>query len=185
MTRSTFGSFAVLSAVLLAGCARTDAPAPPVATGPAVDGSKYVLAAEPEGAKPVKEVRAAAKDGDAVILVGRIGGTAKPWIEGRAGFLVIDPSFKPCNEKGDDACTTPWDYCCDPKEELVKGMATVKVVDAGGQTVAADAKQLLGVKELDWVVVRGTAKRDDKGNLTVLADGVHRRPAPPASEKKP
>src|SRR5205807_3311154 len=155
---------------------------PPAANAPAADGTKYLLAEEPSGAKPVKEVRQAAKDGDEVVIVGRIGGSAKPWVAGRAGFQIVDPSFKPCNEKGDDACTTPWDYCCDAKEDLVQGMAMVRVVDAGGQTVAADARQLLGLKELDTVVVRGQAKRDERGNLTVLAAGVHRRPAAPKPE---
>src|SRR5262245_48792516 len=157
---------------LAAGCSQSP---PPAATGPSPDGAKYLLASEPAEAKPVKAVREAAKDGDEVVVVGRIGGSTSPWVEGRAGFLIVDPSFKPCNERADDACPTPWDYCCDPKEELVKGMATVKVVDAGGQSVATDARKLLGLKELDTVVVRGRAKRDEKGNLIVLATGIHRR----------
>ena len=48
----------------------------------------------------------------------------------------------------------------------------VKIVDASGKTVAMDAKKSLGLKELQTVVVRGRAKRDETGNLTVLADGV-------------
>jgi hypothetical protein len=34
----------------------------------------------------------------------------------------------------------------------------------------------LGAKELSTVVVKGKAKRDDAGNLTVLASGVYVRP---------
>jgi hypothetical protein len=49
----------------------------------------------------------------------------------------------------------------------------VKVVDQDGKMVSIDARKLLGVKELDRVVVHGTATRDDEGNLTVLADGVY------------
>ena len=37
----------------------------------------------------------------------------------------------------------------------------------------AGAKELLDVKELSTVVVRGKAQRDDTGNLTVLASGVY------------
>ena len=170
-----------LAAAVPAGCSQTS---PPAAQTPSAEGAKYLLADEPAGAVPVKEVRGAAKDGDEVVIVGRIGGSAQPWVEGRAGFLIVDPSFLPCNEKEDDACPTPWDYCCDAKEDLVKGMATVKVVDAGGQTVPADARQLLGLKELDTVVVRGRARRDEQGNLTVLAAGVHRRPGVTKSEAK-
>lgn len=36
----------------------------------------------------------------------------------------------------------------------------------------ADAKELLGVKELSTVIVKGKAQRDDAGNLTVLATDV-------------
>ena len=39
----------------------------------------------------------------------------------------------------------------------------------------ADARKLLGVKELQTVVVRGRAKRDEAGNVIVLADGLHVR----------
>jgi hypothetical protein len=39
-----------------------------------------------------------------------------------------------------------------------------------------DARELLGVKELQTVVVKGKAKRDEQGNLTVLASGVYPRP---------
>jgi len=48
----------------------------------------------------------------------------------------------------------------------------VKVVDATGKSVGTDARKLLGLKELLTVVVHGRAKRDEAGNLTVLADGV-------------
>src|SRR5436305_11245041 len=121
-----------LAVALAAGCSQST---PPAANGPAADGAKYLLAAEPAGAKPVKELRGAAKDGDEVVVVGRIGGSAKPWIDGRAGFHIVDLSFTPCSERPGDNCTTPWDYCCDSKEDLAKGMATVKVVDDRGESM--------------------------------------------------
>jgi hypothetical protein len=169
----------VVAIALAAGCSQSN---PPAAKAPAADGAKYLLAAEPAGAKTVKEVRGKAKDGDEIVIVGRIGGSAKPWIEGRAGFQFVDASFASCNEREGDSCPTPWDYCCETKEDLARGMATVKIVNDQGQTVDADARQLLGLKELDTVVVRGRAKRDDQGNLTVLAAAIHRRPAGPKPE---
>ncbi|NQT41455.1 MAG: hypothetical protein HQ581_28460, partial [Planctomycetes bacterium] len=54
--------------------------------------------------------------------------------------------------------------------------ALVKLVDDSGKVLATDARQLLQVKELQTVVVRGTAKRDQQGNLTVIADGIFVRP---------
>jgi hypothetical protein len=57
-------------------------------------------------------------------------------------------------------------------DNLPANKAMVKVVDASGKPVAMDARKLLGLKELQTVVVRGQAQRDEAGNLTVLADGL-------------
>ncbi len=46
-------------------------------------------------------------------------------------------------------------------------------MDDKGDLVKVDARQLLGLKELQTVMVRGKAQRDDSGNLTVLASGVY------------
>lgn len=51
----------------------------------------------------------------------------------------------------------------------------MKVVDEDGNIVKGDAKSLLSVKELATVVVRGKARRDEAGNLTVEATGIHVR----------
>src|SRR5438046_4660784 len=77
----------------------------------APDANKVVVGTEPPGAKGVLEVRKEAKDGDDVVIVGRVGGSKAPILEGAAVFTIVDPSFKPCNEREDDACATPWDYC--------------------------------------------------------------------------
>lgn len=159
--------FTLLSLVgALVGCGG-GASAPPAAAGPSAEGAKFVLATEPADAKGVKELKANAKDGDEIVIEGRIGGDEKPWVEGQAAFMVVDKSLKPCEE----GCPTPWDYCCD-LNELPSCKAMVKFVDAGGKTVASDAKTLLGVKELTTVVIKGKAKKDEAGNLTVIASGV-------------
>ncbi len=49
----------------------------------------------------------------------------------------------------------------------------VKVVDENGSLVKADARELLKVKELTTVVVKGKAQRDDTGILTILGRGVY------------
>jgi hypothetical protein len=141
----------------------------------AASGQQYLLSEAPADAKPVVEVREAAKDGDEVTITGRIGGSEDPWVKGRASFSIVDPSLLPCSEKGDDGCPTPWDYCCD-SDRLPQSMATIKIVDDAGQTVSQDAKSLLGVKELARVTIRGQAKRDEAGNLTVLAKQIHVAP---------
>src|SRR5436853_1418696 len=97
-----------LAVALAAGCSQSP---PPIANGPTGDGGQYLLAAEPAGAMSVKDVRQSVKDGEEVVVVGRIGGTVKPWIEGRAGFQIVDSSVTACNEKEGDACTRPWESC--------------------------------------------------------------------------
>jgi hypothetical protein len=165
--RITFAAMAIAAAGLVAGCGKSSVPQE--AAVPSAEGAAYRLATEPAGAKGVKEARADVKDAEEVTIVGRIGGEANPWVEGQAAFVVMDSVLKPCG--ADEGCPTPWDCCCDPNLSP-ETKAMVKIVDGSGKTVALDAKTLLGVKELQTVVVRGRAKRDEAGNLTVLADGV-------------
>jgi hypothetical protein len=174
-----------LGVILLVGCygqksssplAKTTARGPKPATEPTEAGKAFRLAQEPADAKPVLEARKDLKDGDEVVVVGRIGGSVKPFT-GRAAFTIVDASIKPCSENGDDACPTPWDYCCGVgKEELAKATALVKLVGDDGQTRADDARTLLGLTELQTVVVKGKAKRDEAGNFTVLMNGIFVRP---------
>ena len=101
-----FGCTALLVAVV--GCSQEPTRQPPTS---GVDGSKYVLSAKPEDARGVIKVRKDAKDGDDVVVVGRIGGSDNPWIEGMAAFTIVDPKLKHCHELGDDGCLKPWDFC--------------------------------------------------------------------------
>jgi hypothetical protein len=127
----------------------------------------------PADAQEVIQVHEDAKDGDEVTLVGRIGGSANPWNEGRAIFSIVDNSLKACSDIPGDTCNKPWDYCCVSGKILKTSTALIKVVDERGNLVKADARDLLKVKELSTVVVKGKAKRDDAGNLTVLASGIY------------
>ena len=164
---------------LLAGCDWSPSKPAPSNTIPTlkIDGMKFVLVEEPADAKSVDEVREVAKDGDDVVIVGRIGGDRDPWVADRAAFLIVDPARIPCSERTGDSCKTPWDYCCET--DLAKSKATIKFVDEAGKTLGIDARQLLitsNLKELQTVVVKGQAKRDEAGNLTVLASGLFVRP---------
>lgn len=160
-------SFSLLTSILcgtaMLGCSKTET------SVPSAEGTAFRLVKEPDGAKGVKAARADAKPDQELTIVGRIGGDANPWVEGQAAFMVVDTALKPCAD--DEGCPTPWDYCCST-DELPASKAMVKVVDASGKPVATDARKLLGLKELQTVVIHGKAKRDDAGNLTVLADGV-------------
>jgi hypothetical protein len=164
-----------LLALAITGCGRQDQlPSAAPASSPAsqVNGGQYVLASEPAEAEDVIAARKQAQDDEEVVVVGRIGGSGNPWIEGRAAFSIVDPSLKACSDIPGDGCPSPWDYCCET-DKLPEATALVKVVDDQGKLVAADARELLGVKELQTVVVKGKAQRDESGNLTILANGVY------------
>ena len=155
--------------LLSMGCGpRGASESPPVS---AVDGALYLLAEEPADVQEVMAARTAVQDQDTVAVVGRIGGSANPWVKGRAAFSIVDSSLKACSDIPGDKCKAPWDYCCET-DKLANATALVKIVDAEGKLLQADARQLLKLSELQTVVVRGTAQRDDAGNLTLLASGI-------------
>jgi hypothetical protein len=155
-----------------AGCSDSPVVQESVTTG-VPDSSPYLADVEPEGALPVGDARESVKDDQAVTLVGVIGGSSKPFVDGLAAFTIVDPKVPYCS--ADEGCPTPWDYCC--KQDQVKGnIATVKIVDDTGKPVSANAREILNVNELSTVVVQGTARRDEQGNLTVAATKVFVRP---------
>lgn len=159
---------------LIAGCSQESSPSATTTTStpaPAIDGSQFILNEEPSEAATVIEAREKSEDGEDVVLVGRIGGSVNPWIEGRAAFSIVDQSLKACSDIPGDECKIPWDYCCET-HKLPASTAFVKFVDDEGRPLKADARELLSLKELQTVVVRGKAKRDEAGNLTVLANGL-------------
>lgn len=156
-------------AVGLVGCGNGEvAETASTAAAPSQD-TNYIATSEPAGAIPVGDARQSAEDKDEVVLVGRIGGSAKPFVDGIAAFTIVDPKVPHCS--AEEGCPTPWDYCCE-QGQVKDNIAMVKIIDAQGKPVAEDARELLGVKELSTVVVRGKAQRDPEGNLAVLADQV-------------
>lgn len=140
----------------------------------ALDGSKYILVEEPEGAVGVILAREEAKDLDDIVLVGRIGGRKNPWIEGRSAFTVIDASM---TVVADGAESEEGQVCMDDCCAALRADCTtlVKIVDPQGQIVPVDARELLGVKENDMVVVQGQTQRGEDGSFSVVATGVHVR----------
>ena len=48
----------------------------------------------------------------------------------------------------------------------------VKFVDDAGKTLAQDPRSLLGLKELNTVVVQGRIRRDSDNGLFVVASGI-------------
>ncbi|WP_153556304.1 hypothetical protein [Roseimaritima sediminicola] len=167
--------FMCLAAVgVLAGCSDQDVAQTTTSDATTDPATSYVVDSEPAGAIPVGEAREAVEDEQAVTLVGTIGGSAEPFVDGLAAFTIVDPKVPYCAEE--EGCPTPWDYCC-TQDQVKDNIATVKIVDDSGNPVASGARELLGVKELSTVVVDGKAERDEQGNLTVAATQVYVRPS--------
>ena len=162
--------FGVLALMVLAvGCSRP-APQQQASEAPAAS-SDFLLAARPADVQGVALVRSGdGKDGDTVVVEGRIGGSEKPFVDGLAAFTIVDMAIPHCS--ADEGCPTPWDYCCETGK-LKDNQALVKFVGADGQPVSEDARKLLNVKELSHVVVQGKLRKDEQGNVTVLAEKAH------------
>lgn len=146
--------------VITMGCEKS-------ASNNSTTGSDYLTSTEPAGAVGVAEAKKATDE--SITVVGRIGGSEQPFVEGLAAFTIVDPLIEPCGKE--EGCPTPWDYCC-AQDKMKDNMATVKVVDAKGSAVAGNAKELLKLKELSTVVVQGKRQADAEGNLTILASKI-------------
>ena len=104
-----------------------------------IDGSKYLLAEEPDGAIGVIETRKTAANGEPIVVVGRIGGATNPWIEGRAAFMLLDASMMIV---ADGTESTEGEICMDEccATERAGSTTLVKVVDENGKVLAVDAR---------------------------------------------
>jgi len=167
----------IAAALLVAASGCNQATPPAAASAAPAPASKpgdprYVVDTEPAGARDVIAARKESTDAEVVTVIGRIGGSTDPWVPKRAAFSIVDRSRKACSDIPGDQCPTPWDYCCD-SDGIGEATALVKVVDEAGNVVPTDARELLGVTELQTVVVEGKAQRDEAGNLTVLANRVY------------
>jgi hypothetical protein len=140
--------------------------------------STFFSATAPEGARDVSEARSASahgthKVGDTIVLRGRIGGSREPFVAGRAMFTLVGSGLKACSDRPDDACTTPWDYCCETKEAIALHSATIEVLDAQKKVLRTDLKGRRGLKELSEVVVTGTIAAVNEKTLVVAATSMH------------
>jgi hypothetical protein len=167
----------ILAAVfLIASCKEQS---PPVATAPAIGPNAEVtaiLAAAPSGeAKAIHVVRTTAKPGDEITLSGRIMGNSKPFVEGRAAFILGDPALlTPCNEIPGDECETPWDCCCDSKEDKKAGIATIQIAGPDGRVLKEGIEGVGGLAKLATVTVTGkVAEGSSADSLVVNATAIH------------
>lgn len=170
MNQRLLAHLTALVLALLSACGGEAAPARPASDVP----ERFYLASAPP-AQAVAAVVATAKDGDEVVVTGRVGGAKKVFVDGFAAFTLVDAAVPPCGAAKMDDCETPWDYCCDAPEVLAKNGLSVELV-ADGQPLRANARGFHGLDHLSTVVVAGKVARDSAGNVRVLASGLFVQP---------
>lgn len=148
---------------------------------PSAAAQKDALATDPG---PAIDVDTAKANGpaDKVIVEGRVCDITK----GFAVMKLMDGKLDYCGEiNKEDNCPTPWDYCCDSKDERVAHSLLVEVRDAAGKPLATPS--LPKMRLVDKVKVTGKIIKDEHGNLVLLADGLYHveRPSLPDYIKWP
>lgn len=129
---------------------------------------EFQLSQEPSDPLEVLDAKERAQDGEPIVVVGRLGGGVEAWIEGRAAFLLADTRILPACEV-DEQCE---DGCKSCSEEMMAACTMVKFLDGDGKVLPVDARTLLGLKDQEIVVVQGTAKRDQAGNVSIAGNGI-------------
>lgn len=101
-------------------------------------------------------------------------GNASPFVEARSIFILGDKEvLTACNEVPGDACETPWDNCCDSKEDKKRGTATIQVVDANGRVLKEPVEGVGGLAKLAEVIGTGrVAEGSSAESLVVNATAI-------------
>lgn len=158
----SLSTFIFTLAIIATGCSKSPTTAFDHSSSP------YHLKTEPTGAVEILDLKDQAQDGAPVVVVGRLGGGITPWVDGRAAFLLVDTRISPSCEEG-GVCKAD---CPDCAKELASASAMVKFLGEDGKVISVDARKLLGVNELETIVVQGVTNRDKEGNVTVSAKGI-------------
>lgn len=141
-----------------------------------------VISTQPTGeAKAITDVKTTAKPGDEVTLTGRIMGNIKPFVEGRAAFILADPSIiTACSDKPGDECDTPWDACCDSPEDKKKAIATIQIVNEEGRVLKQPIEGVSGIANLATLTVSGTVAEGSSGDVLIVnANAIAAKKASP------
>lgn len=165
--------------LLLSACKESQPPASTASAGTSSADKtliENVFSTAPKGeAKAIRDVKGTAKPGDEVTLTGRIMGNEKPFVEGRAAFILADPSIiSACSDKPGDECETPWDACCNTKEEKTKAITTIQIVNAEGRVLKQGLEGTSGLANLAHVTVSGVVADGSGGDVLIInATAIH------------
>lgn len=158
--------------VFVAGCGKDKAQQ--VKSEPAAQPS-ILLAEAPASPLSVGQARQVAQPGEEISIVGQIGGTASPIVTAYASFVIADEDILFCTEILSDACTTPWDACCEDPEKIAANRASVVFLNADDKPMTIDLKRDAKLSELDKVTVIGVvAESSTPQNMIIEATGLYR-----------
>ncbi len=165
--------FSILVISALVSCEKTE---PTTENNqPAADFEKFFTTEEITDAQDIHVARTTAKPGDEITIKGEVIGRKKVFVDGRASFIVGDPTkLTSCDKVPDDPCMTPWDACCDGPELKRIGIASVQIVGDDGRVLSGELKGTNGLKELSYVTISGVvAETSTEENLIINAAKIH------------
>ena len=167
-------ALALIALLPLAACGGEPAPQPAASATALPEG---LVVRGPAQGTHVAAAKASARQGEEIVVVGRIGGSESPFVDGRAVFTIVDPALVACSDMDDpDHCKTPWDYCCEDRAKMRAGTATVEVAGADGKPLALTLRGSAGLEPLATVAVTGTVvERNEAGLFVVRARRIEVR----------
>lgn len=159
----------LLAAALFTACSEKPATSE-TTTAPSTAALSAVIDAPVEGQpQAIHTARESVKPGDTVTISGRVMGNVSPFVDGRAAFILGDPAvLTACSDRPDDECKTPWDTCCDTKEDRQRGTATIQVVGDDGRVLKEGIEGVGGIEKLSNLIVTGTVAEGSSAERLVL-----------------
>jgi hypothetical protein len=131
----------------------------------------------PPGAVDIPTARKSAKDGQLIVVKGRVGGQKEPLAANRAILTLADLSLPTCDKSPMDKCTTPWDSCCEPKEKVAANSVSVQVTGPDGKPLKTTLAGAQGIAPLKQIIVAGIARSAPDGKaLTIEAKQIYVMP---------
>jgi len=168
-----------LTSLLLLGACQKSTQTTTVET-PAVSFDEWFTDTAPENPQTIHLLRTTAKPGDEVTVSGLVMGRKQPFVDGRAAFVLGDPTkLTPCNRVPGDKCKTPWDVCCDDDELILESTATIQLSGENGRVLAHTIKGAHGLTELSLVTLTGTVDKASTAEALIInATRLHVAPQP-------
>lgn len=123
-----------------------------------------------EEAETITALRAKAKPGEQVTLVGKVMGMMEPFVPNRAAFVAGDEeTLVSCELLGDENhCPTPWDVCCEDPGKIRASTATIQVVNENGDVIKQEIRGVNGLKELSRIRVRGVVAPQSSDEVLIV-----------------